>query len=848
MKKIIALLLCAVLLCSYAVPAFAVANLTFKMTADKTTLQRGDEIELVFDVTSTDVVDSFGLRLVYDKNVFEITDGWNDTMINYRKDTAVSDFSVAEGNVATSFKNDVAPNMEEFAFVYLKVKENAPIGSTTFSVTASAKLDGVAQNATCNSITFNVTCDHNWGTWGQGDANKHSRTCSKCGSSDTANHEWNAGTVTKPASCKEEGVKSYTCSVCNRTKTEPIAKTDDHSFGAWEKISDTQHKRTCTICGTKTETANHKWDAGNITKPATCKEEGVKTYTCSDCKATKTEPVAKTDDHSFGAWEKISDTQHKRTCTICGTKTETANHKWDNGAITTQPDCKDAGVKTYTCSDCKGTKTEPVPSTGNHGYGAWEKISDTEHKRVCTGCNEAFETASHKWDKGVITKPASCKEEGVKTFTCGDCKATKTEPIAKLTTHDYGTWVKLDDNNHKRTCKVCGDTVFETAAHTWNAGTVTKPASCKEEGVKTFACTACGATKTEPIAKLTTHDYGAWVKLDDNNHKRTCKVCGDTVFETAAHTWNAGAVTKVATCKEEGVKTFTCTACGATKTESIAKLTTHTYDHDCDTDCNVCGVTRTTEHKYGEKLSSDKDAHFYACTVCGNRKDAAAHVPGPAATEKNPQTCTVCGYIIKPAKGHSHKYANGLSADATGHWYTCSGCNERKDFKAHDFDNDCDVDCNTCKFTRTTEHKFGEEWSSDKESHFHACTVCGEKKDVAEHAPGVEATETTAQTCTACGYEIVAALGHTHAFGEVWEKDDAKHWKTCACGEKGEEADHIWSDDGSICTVCLAEQVVEEEEPATTSGGNMGIIAAAIAAVVVIGGIVAVVLLKKKKV
>ena len=52
------------------------------------------------------------------------------------------------------------------------------------------------------------------------------------------------------------------------------------------------------------------------------------------------------------------------------------------------------------------------------------------------------------------------------------------------------------------------------------------------------------------------------------------------------HAWDAGKVTKEATCKEEGVKTFTC-ECGETKTEKIAKTTAHTYK---DGVCSVCGA------------------------------------------------------------------------------------------------------------------------------------------------------------------------------------------------------------------------------------------------------------------
>jgi len=71
-----------------------------------------------------------------------------------------------------------------------------------------------------------------------------------------------------------------------------------------------------------------------------------------------------------------------------------------------------------------------------------------------------------------------------------------------------------------------------------------------------------------------THAYGEWTDCKDGeNHQRTCS-CGDVQKE--AHTWDNGKVTKEATKDEEGIKTYSCKTCGATKTESIPKLTSDT--------------------------------------------------------------------------------------------------------------------------------------------------------------------------------------------------------------------------------------------------------------------------------
>ena len=450
----------------------------------------------------------------------------------------------------------------------------------------------------------------------------------------------------------------------------------------------------------------------------------------------------------------------------------------------------------------------------NHSYSAWSKLNDNQHSRTCPACQNV-EKANHTWNSGSVTKAASCKEEGVKTYTCTACSATKTEAIAKTNDHKYGSWTKVNDTQHKHVCSVCQKE--ETANHSWNSGSVTKIADCKEEGVKTYTCTGCNGTKTEAIAKTTDHKYGNWIKANDTTHKHTCSVCSKE--ETSNHTWNSGVVTKKASCKEAGIKTYTCTACNATKTESIAKVTTHTYDHACDTDCNVCGVIRTTTHNYKTSWSKDKTNHWHECSVCKDKKDVAAHTPGAEATETKAQTCTTCGYVIKAALGHAHKYAATWTTDENSHWYVCSGCEEKGSYATHDFENACDKDCSICGYIRETEHKFAETWNTDANNHWHECSGCGLKQDEAAHEPGAEATAATAQTCTICGYEIAPALG----------------------GEETKEPTE------STPATNPATDPTTPTDKTDPEGGNFPWWIIIVVAAVAVGGIVAVVVIKKKK-
>lgn len=254
----------------------------------------------------------------------------------------------------------------------------------------------------------------------------------------------------------------------------------------------------------------------------------------------------------------------------------------------------------------------------------------------------------------------------------------------------------------------------------------------------------------------TNHQFGSWADAGNGKHKRTCKTC--SAPETADHTWNGGAVTKQPSCKENGTKTYTCTTCGATKNQAVAKLKDHTYDNTCDTSCNVCSATRTVTHKYQTQWRTDKNQHWHQCSVCGDKKDVAAHKPGPEATQTKAQVCTACEYVITPALNHKCTFQKTWTTDETGHYHACDGCEERDSYAKHVFDNACDPNCATCGYVRQINHVYDTKWTSDKENHWYACTVCGEKKDKAKHEFYVEATGDGVKTCSVCSYKTAPAL------------------------------------------------------------------------------------------
>ena len=122
------------------------------------------------------------------------------------------------------------------------------------------------------------------------------------------------------------------------------------------------------------ETCQHVWDNGKVTKEPTETETGVKTFTCTRCGETKTEVIpALSHEHSYKAvvtaptCTKKGYTTHTCACgdSYVDTYVDALGHAWDNGKVTKEPTATETGVRTYTCTRCSATKTETIPATGS---------------------------------------------------------------------------------------------------------------------------------------------------------------------------------------------------------------------------------------------------------------------------------------------------------------------------------------------------------------------------------------------------------------------------------------------------------------------------------------------------
>lgn len=164
----------------------------------------------------------------------------------------------------------------------------------------------------------------------------------------------------------------------------------------------------------------------------------------------------------------------------------------------------------------------PLPHT--HQWSPDWTNQETHHWHDCTvsGCditNNADKDGYgvHTEDGGTVTKQPTETEEGVKTYRCSVCGyEMRTETIDRLPLSHTHQWTDTYDHNethHWHDCTVTGCPVTDNAdkdgygVHTEDGGTVTKPATETEEGVRTYYCSICGAEiRREAIPVITTGD------------------------------------------------------------------------------------------------------------------------------------------------------------------------------------------------------------------------------------------------------------------------------------------------------------------------------------------------------
>ena len=513
-------------------------------------------------------------------------------------------------------------------------------------------------------------------------------------------------------------------------------------------------------------------------------------------------------------------------------------HVWNDGEISKDSTCTEAGEKVYTCKVCGETKTEEIAALGHSYSEEWtvdkeatcEEAGSKSHHCTRPGCDSksevtVIEALGHEWGEGKETKAPTCTEAGEKTYTCTRCDATKTEAIEALghayseewTVDKEATCEEAGSKSHHCTRLGCDSktdvTVIEALVHEWGEGKETKAPTCTEAGEKTYTCTRCNKTKTEAIEALG-HAYSDEWTVDK---EATCEEAGSkshhctrpgcdsktdvTVIEALGHEWSEGTETKAPTCTEAGEKTYTCTRCEKTKTEAIEALG-HAYSEEWTVDKEATCEEAGSKSHHCTRPGCDSKSEVTVIEALGHEWGEGKETKSPTCTEAGEKTytCTRCNATKKEAieaLGHAYsdewtvdKEATCEEAGSKSHHCTRPGCDGKSDV--------------------TVIEALGHEWGEGKETKAPTCTEAGEKTY-------------TCTRCSATKTEEVAALGHDYS--DEWTVD-----KEATTTETGSKSHHckVCGDKTDVTIIPMikadvsinVEVVKKEDTPDTTIEGS----------------------------
>ena len=231
------------------------------------------------------------------------------------------------------------------------------------------------------------------------------------------------------------------------------------------------------------------------------------------------------------------------------------------------------------------TDTVVAPTCTEQGY--------THHVCTVKGCTYApvddtyVAATDHTW-VNTQTLPPTCTEKGTQFYKCSVCGATRTEKIAPLG-HDLSRCdlqpaaTCTQPGRAVGTCARCGvqiDEVIPAKGHDYSYAETSVAPTCTEPGHYKGTCPTCGKDYDDVVPALG-HDWGEWVTSIEPTVSTVgyrYHICnrdgcgyreGEDIPKLHTHTWDAGVVTQKPTAAEPGVRTYTCTVCGQTRTEAI---------------------------------------------------------------------------------------------------------------------------------------------------------------------------------------------------------------------------------------------------------------------------------------
>lgn len=372
----------------------------------------------------------------------------------------------------------------------------------------------------------------------------------------------------------------------------------------------------------------HNYGDWEVTREATCTEEGLKTRRCTHnasdrtryCTAAETEVIAALG-HKLAYHAAVEPTCEESGnieywyCETCGkyftneecteetdnVMLEALGHDWQVIHTHEGTTCGDHSDTTYQCSHCKDIKietTEPLahdlgevivaePTCTEGGYSYQE----------CGRCGAIYvvegsetEALGHDW-ADMTVYDATCTGQGLRQKVCNRCGAYGAVEVIPAKGHMEEVIPAVEPTCEETgltegvKCSVCGEILVAqeevpALGHDWDEGVVTTEATCETDGLMTYTCgndpshtrtEVIPATGHTPVTDKAVAPSCEGTGLTEGSH---CSVCNKVLVAqeevpALGHTWDEGVVTVRPTYNSAGEKTYTCTVCGAVKVEII---------------------------------------------------------------------------------------------------------------------------------------------------------------------------------------------------------------------------------------------------------------------------------------
>lgn len=581
MKKIVSLVLTLTMLISLLVVPAHAASYGISLTADKTTVKKGDQVTFTVSIDKVDVaIGALTLKLFYDSAKLEfvskektdvfsasdldftLQDDATSNWVNYAYTTAgegqaigaKSKLFTATFKVVAATSGSVAPTLEctdffdaefnDLEFTIAPATVTVPQGVTGVSLDKTTLT--LAVNDT-GKLTATVTPDNATNknvTW------KSSNTSVATVSADGTVTAKNAGTATITVTTADGG-KTATCTVTvvdckhdgtiNHVEAKTATCTATGNIEYWEcakchtKWSD--EGKTNVVINVTTDKVSHQFtkevkNDKTLKTAGNCMTEAVYYKSCSVCgEVSKTDTFKGEKDANKhtgkNTYNPNNDGTHSVVCE-CSTVI-TAKENCSGGTAT----C----IKKAECTKCGAAYGEFAA----HKFDTKWTVGKNTHYHACTvaGCTAKADEAAH----GIGTK-ATCQHGNI----CDGCQRDDGVKASHTTaaSHVYVS----DANNHWQLCQWCGVEIGK-AGHTWNT-----PATEDDAAY----CTTCGYVKTAAKTPCERHTPGNLV-ADGTYHYTFCKVCGEQLSKDE-HTY--GEATTV-----DGKKVEVCKECGYVKTTTV---------------------------------------------------------------------------------------------------------------------------------------------------------------------------------------------------------------------------------------------------------------------------------------